>query len=90
MALLNFNSSNDATSFMPAEDQATLRNHDDLYVQFARTNFVERLPLISFPKTWNNLLVDPNLLIIRNKLEFKLKILKKHRIDKLSEEINCQ
>ena len=52
------------------EDQVQVvpRNHNDIYVPFARTSFSERLPLISFPKLWN-LLENHEIKIIRNKIE---------------------
>ena len=67
---------------------AILRNKDDLFVPFARTNFAEKLPLTSFPKIWNKL-DNPYLTIIRNKIEFKIKV-KKYFIEKLSENFICQ
>jgi hypothetical protein len=50
-----------------------LRNQDNLYIPFSRTNFVERLPLISFPKLWTNF-QSFDIKFLRNKLEFKTKL----------------
>ena len=64
-----------------------LRNHDDIFVPMARTTHCERLPFISFPKTWNSF-NEPTIKIIINKLEFKFK-LKQYFLGKLSENYLC-
>lgn len=70
------------------QDQAILRNQDNLFIPFARTNFSERLPLTAFPKIWSDFQIH-EIKIIRNKIEFKFK-LKKHFLSNLSETVNCQ
>ena len=70
------------------EDQVRIRNDENFFIPFARTNFVERLPFCSFPRAWSNFNIY-ELTIIRNKVEFKLK-LKKHFLSLLSDTIVCQ
>jgi hypothetical protein len=69
------------------ENIPLLRNQDDLYIPFSRTNFVERLPLISFPKLWTNF-QSFDIKFLRNKLEFKTK-LKNHFLNQLSDAVIC-
>ena len=58
-----------------------LRNDNDFYVQRATSTFVQNMPLISFPSSWNNL--DQNYKSITSKLLFK-KSLKSELLDKYS------
>ena len=46
-----------------------LRDAHQLYVPFARTDHVKRLPFFSFPKLWNDL---PDLKLTRNPITFKI------------------
>jgi len=56
-------------------DQAhiELRNADQLFVPFARTNTISRMPLYSFPKIWADF-PSEEIKFIRNKLEFNQKL----------------
>ncbi len=65
----------------------TLRNSDDLYVPFCRLTSISRQPFFTIPKIWSELR-QPELQIIREKIEFNFK-LKEHFINKLSNEIIC-
>jgi hypothetical protein len=69
------------------EDLPLLRNQDDLHIPFSRVNYVERLPLIVFPKLWSNF-STLEIKFIRDKTEFKLK-LKKHLLNELSSSVSC-
>ena len=46
-----------------------LRDAHQLYIPFARTDQVKRLPLFSFPKIWNDL---PDFKLARNAVTFKI------------------
>jgi hypothetical protein len=72
--------------FVP-ERHMQLRDNDEYFVQFARINQVEKLPLISFPKLWNRL-EDATLKSISNKTEFNHK-LKMFFMDKLDANYIC-
>jgi hypothetical protein len=56
-------------------DQVILRNQDNLYVPIARTNFVENMPWVSFPRLWNDFNCN-EIKFIPNKPEFKIKLKK--------------
>ena len=70
------------------QNMPTLRNHEEIFIPMARSTFVERLPLIAFPSLWSTF-QDEDIKIIRNKLEFKVKI-KRHFISGLNENYVCQ
>ena len=63
-----------------------LRNDDEFYVPFARTEQLSRFPFHSFPLLWNS--VPEYLKIIRNRNEFDCK-LKTYFLDKLKSNIMC-
>ena len=44
------------------------------YVPFARTNTIGRLPLMEFPRSWNNIFPDNNLKFELNSFVFKNKL----------------
>jgi hypothetical protein len=63
-----------------------LRNEEDYYVPRSRLNSMDNHPLVYFPKIWNEF---PSLIkSIGNKIIFKIE-LKKHFLDKLSENYKC-
>jgi hypothetical protein len=64
-----------------------LRNNDDFYVPYARTNLIERLPFFSLPKFWNEFL-DDVLKSESNKIVFNAK-LKGHFMDQLNADYVC-
>jgi len=63
-----------------------LRNEDDFYVPFARTDILMNLPLYNLPKLWNSL--SPPLKIIRLKHLFKIKT-KEYFLNNLNENPQC-
>jgi hypothetical protein len=69
------------------EEARVLRNAESLYVPLARTNLGQRLPLVEFPKTWNNL-QDQSIKNEKNQKQFRKK-LKSHLLNKLSNTVNC-
>jgi hypothetical protein len=69
------------------QDLMLLRNNDDFYVPFARTNLVERLPYFSLPKLWNEF-QDDVLKSEANKIVFNAK-LKGHFISQLNANYVC-
>jgi hypothetical protein len=69
------------------QDLMLLRNKDDFYVPFARTNLVERLPYFSLPKSWNEF-QDDVLKSEANKIVFNAK-LKGHFISQLNANYVC-
>jgi len=64
-----------------------LRNDANIHVPFARLSFSLKQPLINIPKLWTEFNA-PEIKILRNKLEFNLK-LKEHLLSKLSSTVNC-
>jgi len=71
-----------------AENSAmVLRNHDDFYVPTSRLKSLEKFPLYSFPKSWENF-TDESIKIIRNTSEFNSK-LKEQFLEKLSSTVIC-
>ena len=64
-----------------------LRNSNNLYVPAPKLNSLSQHPLFLFPKLWYEF-SDETIKIIRNKLEFKIK-LKKYLMDKLSSTYTC-
>jgi len=68
------------------EDFQELRNDNDFFVPFARTDQISRFPLSNLPKIWNTL--PDNLTIIRNRLEFLLE-LKSYFLNLMSDNIVC-
>jgi hypothetical protein len=69
------------------QDLMFLRNNDDFYVTFARTNLIERLLYISLPKLWNEF-QDDVLKSEANKIVFNAK-LKGHFIGQLNANYVC-
>jgi hypothetical protein len=67
--------------------ETELRNDNGMYVPHARTNYLSRMPLFSFPKIWTNF---ENELIksTKNKSEFNLN-LKNHFLNNLSDTVIC-
>jgi hypothetical protein len=72
---------------MRGEDIPILRNQDDLHIPFSRIHFVERLPLILFPKIWTNF-QNNEIKFLRSKIEFKTK-LKNYFFSELSDSVTC-
>ena len=68
------------------QDLPALRNEDDFYIPFARTDQTSLLPQTSFPKLWN--LLPQEIRSIQNKFSFSNK-LKDLYISKLSDVPNC-
>jgi len=70
-------------------DQAhiELRNADQLFIPYARTNTISRMPLYSFPKIWADF-PSEEIKFIRNKLEFNQK-LKEYFISNLKNVPDC-
>jgi len=64
-----------------------LRNSDNLHIPLARLASNDNHPLYSFPRLWENF-NDPQIKLIRNKLEFNSK-LKKFFLNKLPDVPNC-
>lgn len=77
------------TNRIRRENQAEieLRNDDELYIPFVRTNNFFKFPLISFPRLWNNF-ESEDIKFIRNKIEFNEK-LKHFFVEKLNSIPNC-
>jgi len=69
------------------ENALVLRNHYQVNIPYIRLASIERHPLISFPKLWDDL-PDHNVKIIRNRPEFSKK-LKEYFIKNLSSTVNC-
>jgi hypothetical protein len=69
------------------QDLMLLRNNDDFYVPFARTNLIERLLYFSLPKLWNEF-QDEVLKSEANKIVFNAK-LKGHLIGQLNANYVC-
>jgi len=63
-----------------------LRNDDDFHVPFSRTNQIERFPLSTFPKIWNELPAE--ITFIRKPTEFKEKI-KTFLLEKIPQNFIC-
>ena len=71
-----------------AENSAmVLRNHADFYVPTSRLKSLEKFPLYSFPKSWENF-TDESIKIIRNTSEFNAK-LEEQFLEKLSSTVIC-
>ena len=70
------------------QNTPTLRNQDEIFIPMSRSSFVDRLPLIAFPTLWSTF-QEENIKIIRNKLEFKVKI-KRFYISSPNENYVCQ
>jgi hypothetical protein len=71
-----------------AENTAmVLRNHDDFYSPVSRLKSLEKFPLYSFSKSWENF-TNENIKIIRNISEFNNK-LKEHFLENLSSIVVC-
>jgi len=69
------------------ENALVLRNHYQVNIPYIRLSSIERHPLISFLKLWDDL-PDNNIKIIRNRPEFSKK-LKEYLIKNLSSTVNC-
>jgi hypothetical protein len=67
-------------------EAANLRNNQELTIQFARTNFAQKMPLTLFPKIWNDF--DNVVKYDTSKKVFSKK-LKEHMFMQLSLEPNC-
>jgi len=67
--------------------QITLRNDQLLTIPFVRLSSSMNQPLFKLPRLWLDF-KDENVKIIRNKIEFKLK-LKSHLLSELNETPNC-
>ena len=65
----------------------TLCNNNQLFIPFTRLAKLSKHPLIIFPKTWVEF-SNVDIKIIRNKIEFKIK-LKKYLLGELSDTIIC-
>jgi hypothetical protein len=76
-----------AERFQDLEVNIQLRREDDFYIPFARISQVERLPLTSFPRLWNQLEED-DIKSSASKSVFNSK-LKKFYIDKLRSDFIC-
>ena len=63
-----------------------LRNDDDYFTPYYRTNQISRFPEYSLPNLWNQL--PPTIQILRRKTDFSL-ALKQHFINNLSSTPNC-
>ena len=63
------------------------RNFDDFYIPLSRLSSVDKLPIMVFPRLWNNLRLN-DIKILRNKLEFKSK-LKVAMLNDLQNEVIC-
>jgi hypothetical protein len=68
------------------DQEINLRNNETLYIPFARTDLISRMPLISLPKCWNSL--PPDIQNVESKNVFKKK-LKFYYLDQLSENYVC-
>ena len=64
-----------------------LSNSDELTIPFTRLATLIKHPFINLPKTWIEF-KNENVKILRNKIEFKIK-LKKHLLSELSSVITC-
>ena len=64
-----------------------LRNDDNFFIPFARTNLIAKQPLISFPRIWETF-PDERIKFLRNKIEFN-KELKQHFLNNLSNQVIC-
>jgi hypothetical protein len=64
-----------------------MRNFDDFYIPFSRLSSLDRLPLTSFPKLWNNF-TSHEIKLIRNKIQFNSK-LKEHFLNNLLSTFTC-
>jgi len=69
------------------DNALVLRNHYQVNIPFIRLASIERHPLLSYPKLWDDL-PDNNVKIIRNRLEF-CKKLKDYFIKNLSSTVFC-
>ena len=68
------------------QDGIQLRNYDDFFIPFSRTDQSSFFPLSSFPKLWN--LLPDEIKILRNKIEFNNK-LKNHYLAQLNDRVSC-
>ena len=68
------------------EDGIQLRNYDDFYIPYARTDQASFFPLCNLPKLWNSL--PDSIKIVRNQYEFN-NLLKNHFLSKLSDNVSC-
>ena len=64
-----------------------MRNLDDYFIPFSRLASLDKLPLISYPKLWNNF-ESFDIKIIRSKLDFNCK-LKSSLLNNLNPIITC-
>ena len=63
-----------------------LRNENDFFIPFVRTDFISNFPLCHLPKLWNNLPLE--LKNVRSKTAFHLQ-LKEHFLNQLEENYIC-
>ena len=73
--------------FAAGQVQYALRNRENFYLPLCRLTSLEIHPHFSFPKAWQSF-EDENIKIIRDKMEFKLK-LKEYFLSKLNENYTC-
>ena len=64
-----------------------LRNDNSFFIPYASSKFLCKLPLISFPKLWEEF-PDENIKFVGTKSEFNYK-LKKYYLSQLSETPTC-
>jgi len=70
-------------------DDLLLRNDFNLHLPFSRLKSTSLFPFFNLPRLWTSFYSDlPSLSIIRNKVEFKVK-LKDHLLSKLQSNIRC-
>jgi hypothetical protein len=55
------------------QSEIELRDDDLFYVPFTRSSTLCKLPMVSFPKIWNEFEAE-DVKFIRNKIEFNLKL----------------
>ena len=78
---------NSNARFTAGEVHYALRNNDNFYLPMCRLSTLDSHPYFIFPKLWQNF-ENENIKIIRDKLEFKIK-LKEHFLNKLSDNYIC-
>jgi len=69
------------------QPEIELRNDDDIFIPYARTNLISNQPLVSFPRLWETFPAG-EIKFLRNKLEFNEK-LKEHFLSTLNSTIVC-
>jgi len=69
------------------QPEIELRNDDDIFIPYARTNLISNQPLVSFPRLWETFPAG-EIKFLRNKLEFNEK-LKEYFLSTLNSTIVC-